>query len=347
MEKPPYKAIGRPGERRLVYTGICVAVFFYAVLGWYLYRPYLKDFEPVQYFVVLNSVIGAVGCFVLSRRWVGAIAGSVLAGAVYGYSPFALGFAAYHPLAGVVLAAVPWLFCPAAFLPRRLGVNKTLRITAVTAGLSLLPFIVMAVLFWLLAQHSMGPFFPLPKNEKLHLANLAGLVALGRLKPENFIFSLYHVPLAAGVMGLFMYFSARRIGVSIIVLVAFCLAFSDSVFQVSPIVWALIPMLCLSILAGLGMEGLTWCGRADRRWVLVCVFLMAALAIITYLLGLKLAGQYHQAAKMHATAAVLMGVMFFMAKAQLRWHLFRWVLLYMGAGVDILLGARHIVDKIF
>ena len=43
---------------------------------------------------------------------------TVLAGLLYGFSPFAFGLACYHPAAGVPFAMAGWLFCPAAFLDR-------------------------------------------------------------------------------------------------------------------------------------------------------------------------------------------------------------------------------------
>ena len=121
--------------------GPVLAVIIYIGLAIWLYMPWIEDFKPLQFVIIFNSVVGATGCFVLSRRWIAALPGSIIAGAVYGFGPFAFGFAAYHPLAGLPLAFVPWLFCPAAFWAGRYVqlLNKTVLSKAVPAALSLLP----------------------------------------------------------------------------------------------------------------------------------------------------------------------------------------------------------------
>ena len=232
MKESRQNTVGGPLGRRLHAGRICAAAVIYIGLAVYLYQPYLKHFKIIQYIIGLNSILAALGCFVLSRRWISAFAASVFAGVVYGFSPFAFGFAAYHPLAGVPLAILPWLFCPAAFWRRWFGLTrKSFWAGLVTAGLSLLPFVVIAFFFWACAQESIGPFFPLPKNAKLHLAGMLGLVTPLALKPHNFIFGFYHIPTVVGLMGLFIYSASARIGVMIIAAAGLCLAFCDSVFH--------------------------------------------------------------------------------------------------------------------
>ncbi len=331
-----------------VYARVCAALFIYTALGIYLYQPYFAYFKALQYLVVINSVLGALGCFVLSRRWLSSFWASTFAGAVYGFSPLALGFAAYHPLAGTSLVLTGWLFCPAAFWTSWARVSKkTVWTVVVTTALSLLPFIAIALFFWAFAQQQVGPFFPLPKNVKLYSLNMVSLMVPLAIKPHDFIFGFYHIPTVVGLMGLFMYFSSRRIGALIIALVGLFLAFYDSVLQVSPIAWALIPMLFCSILIGLGTQAMAWAGQADRKWILVCTVIAAALAAATYYLSFRFGSAYLEAAKMYTTAAVLMAGIFFMAKAQVRWHVLRWLLLCTALGIDILAGAKCIADQIF
>jgi len=316
-------------KRTLILAGV-----IYAALSVCLYLPYLKHFKVLQYALLLNSALGALGCFVLSRRWVGVFAASLFSGAVYGFCPFALGFAAYHPLAGTVMAVLPWLFCPAVFYPR------TRYRKIITTALSLLPFIAIAFFFWLCSRPDLGPLFALPKNEKLQLTNMIGLIGPLNSKPHHFIFSFYHVPVSVLLMGLFMYVANARISVMIITAAALCLAFYDPLFQVSPIVWALVPLLFCSVLIGLGTQALAWAGRADRKYILICALVSAALAIATFAMGYNYAGQ------MHALTAVLTAAIFFLTKAQLRWHPFRWILLSTALTIDITLGAVKIIDKI-
>lgn len=346
-----------PFGGKMKYAGVAAAMLIYMALAVYLYQPYFRNFKAVQYIIPLNSVIAATGCFVLSRRWVGVFAASFFSGAVYGFGPFILAFAAYHPVAGFAAAILPWLFCPAAFVKTWAGrrnaktaknIGKTLQLI-LPAALSLLPFVVIALFFWLCAKSWFGPFFPLPGNIKLQFSNLAGLAAPLAFKPHIFMFSLYHVPLAVAIMGLFMYLAVHRVAVLIIVGAGLILAVSEPVFYVSPIVWASVPVLYCSILAGLGAQGIAWSSNADRKWILACVVASGVLVIVGFVIA-GYAKSFHaglQTAIMHGVAAIMMGSIFFMARARVRWHLLRWILLAVGIAIDVILGATYIVDGIF
>lgn len=53
-----------------------------------------------------------------------------------------------------------------------------------------------------------------------------------------------------------------------------------------------------------------------------------------------------QTAIMHGIAAIMMASIFFMARAQVRWHMLKWILLTTGIVIDVILGATYIVDGI-
>lgn len=354
MNKTPPAGGFRLEARRFLKAKITSAVVIYIALCSYLYYPWLADFEPQQYLVILNSIAGALGCFVLSRRWISAYLGSLFAGAVYGFSPFAFGFAAYHPLAGVTLAALPWLFCPAAFWRKTHGHPKLSRqkgatsaAAMITALLCLIPFAAIMLFFWLCAHQRGLSLFPVPLQQKLTFANMAGLAAPLTLKPHEFVFSFYHVPLVAFLMGLCMYVALGRPGIIIVAGISLVLSFSNPVAQVSPVVWGLIPMLFGAILVGLGMEGLAWAGASDCKWILFCIVVTAAVAGVCFYLSTRTTTAYRDAAVMHLMAAVLAGIVFFLAKANIRLHAVRWTLMCAGAGIDILLNARFILNEIF
>ena len=332
-------------RRKSLYAGIPVAMLLYIALSICLYQPYLKHFKPAQYIVLANSVVAATGCFILSRRWISAFLASLFAGAIYGFSPFALGFAAYHPSAGLPLAVLPWLFCPAVYWAAHR--NKTFLTTITSAVLSLLPFLAIALFFWLCAQPHLGPLFPLPKHTKLHLADIAGLAAPLALKPHKFTFGFYHVPVVVGLMGLFMYVAVHRIKVMIIVAAGLVLALTRPILQTPPIVWALIPMLYCSVLIGLGLQALTLAGQTDRKWILPCLITAAALTLVTILPAIKFPSAFKTSAQMYILTCVLMSSIFFMAKSGYRWRPLRWALLCSALAVDILLSARYIVNGIF
>ena len=353
MKKKPVNTNGAAAVGRRSGVACVAACVIYIAVCLYLYHPYLPGPEPDRYIIIMvNFVVGAVGCFVLSRRWIGAFLGSLFAGAVYGFSPLAFGLASYHPLAGVPLAFLPWLFCPAAFWQKyAIRHNRWVPASrfgpaAITTALCLMPFLAVIVYFLLCSNQPIS-VFPIPL-EKLHPANLAGLIAPLAMKPHDFVLSVYHVPLPACLMGLCMAIASKRTGIMVIAGCAIVLAFSKPLFgQVPSVVWALIPMLVASILVGLGMEAFAWAGTADRQWVLFCA---AATAVITggclYLTATK-GPLYRPAAVMHTLAIVMVCIVYFMERARLRLHALRWTLLSAAMGIDILLCSRYIIDSIF
>jgi hypothetical protein len=285
---------------------------------------------------------------VLSRRWVSSFVGSLFAGAIYGFGPFALSFAAYHPFAGLPMAAVPWLFCQAAFYRHnKLQKRNFFELLGVVV-FALLPFAAIALFFWVCAQPwwVKGPFFPLPKTEQMTLTHMAGfLVPLSG--NNSFAFAFYHVPVAAIVMGLCMYAAAERFGVLLLVVLGFVLAFFDTVTPVSPVVWCLVPVMFCSILAGMGMQGLAWSGTADRKWILLDIAFIAGCAILTTILATSATAviSVKAAALMYWLSTVLLMTLFFIAKASVRWHILRWILLAAALAIDIVFGATQIIDK--
>ncbi len=351
MTKKPANTNGAAAiGRRFGGAGAAACVVYIAVCL-YLYHPYLPGPEPDRYIIMVNSVVGAVGCFVLSRRWIGAFVGSLFAGAVFGFCPLAFGLASYHPLAGVPLAFLPWLFCPAAFW-RKYAIKHNRRIpasrlggTAIATALCLIPFLAV-VIYFLLCSNPPISVLPVPL-ERLGVPNFAGLIAPLVMKPHDFVFSVYHVPLPACLMGLCMLIASKRTGIMIIAGCAMVLAFSKPLFnQVPPVVWALIPMLVASILVGLGMEAFAWAGVADRQWVLFCAAATAVIAAGCLYLTITKGPLYRPAAVMHTLAVVMVCIVYFLERARLRLHALRWTLLSAAMGLDILLCSRYIIDGI-
>ena len=95
------------------------------------------------------------------------------------------------------------------------------------------------------------------------------------------------------------------------------------------------------------MEGLVFCGSTDKKWVLACGLLTAVLAGLAFLFGERHGAIFSEAAKMQAIAALLILIIFLMTKMGIRLHILRWVMLGVAMGLDIILGARYLVDRIF
>jgi hypothetical protein len=243
---------------------------------------------------------------------------------------------------------MPWLFCPAAFGPKG-GWRWA------NWPLSTLPFLAILLFFQISAQYRL---FAVPIRLKLHPADLAGLlVPLVAAERNATLVGFYHVPIASLIMGFAMLLAARRLSVIAIFVIATALAFCDSLFDVSPIIWLSIPALCCSVLIGAGAQGLASAGYTDRKWVLVAAGIMAALSIVTLLLatkyfqvftglGAKYAKLLVETAKMYILGTVAAVIIFFIAHAKLRLRWLRWIVLCSTMAVDILLGARFIVDRV-
>ena len=91
-----------------------VSVVLYAAFAVYLYRPHFGDFARWDWLLPVSACAAAFGGYTLSRRWVAGFTGSLLAGLLYGFGPFLLGLAKFHPASSLLAAGVPWLFVPAA-----------------------------------------------------------------------------------------------------------------------------------------------------------------------------------------------------------------------------------------
>lgn len=331
------------------YSKFLAAAALYAVFAVYLYLPYFKSVGPAQHLIILNASLAALGCFVLSRRWVGSFVGSFFAGAIYGFGPFTLHLAGYHPSADLLAAAIPWLFCPAAFV-----VKVKWRFLAIP--LSVLPFLAVLLFFELAASYGL---FPVPIQNRLHLTDLAALaVPLVKVNAEPAGLGFYHVPIAALIAGLLMLLAARRFGVMIIFAIGTILAFCKAFLNVSPFIWLSIPALCCSILIGAGLQAFASAGFADRKLVLAVAVVMGMLSVVTLLLatgclplfaglGDIYAAVLLSEAWMYVLGTVTTAIIFFIAHAKLRVRPVRLILLCSAMVVDIFFSAQFIIDKTF
>jgi len=325
------------------------AAGIYAAFAVYLYQPHFKNLDGLQYLLPVNVCLAALGCFVLSRRWVAAFASSFFAGAIYGFGPFTLSLAKFHPTTGLLAASIPWLFCPAAFVAK----NKWRQIGLPLAAL---PFLVVLLFFQICTHYRL---FPVSIHAKLHLVDLASLIfPLVMAQRSTTLVSFYHVPIAALLMGFAMLLKARRLAIIVILCGGTVLAFCNSFFHVSPIIWVSIPVLCCSILIGAGMQALVLAGYADRKWILLTATVLGILAIVTLLLATKYfqvfaglgnfaARLLTESAKMYVLGAITVAIIFFLARAKLRVPLLRWLMLCSAMAVDIFFSTRFIVDEVF
>ncbi len=329
-----------------------IAAGIYVCFAAYLFLPHFTYFDTSQYFLPINICIGCLGCYVLSRRWVGTFVGSLVAGAIYGFGPYVLGLLRFHPIATLLAAAIPWLFCPAASIQKR-------ELHWLSVLLSTLPFVVI-ILFFKATMHLR--LFPVPIQAKVYLHDLNGLLAPMLMTGRRItLVGFYHVPAAFLIMGISMLLAAERKGIILIIVLGTLFALLGpqlNLFtEVSPIIWLSIPVLCCSVLIGEGLHGLALAGRSDRQWVLAVVFFMGTLTIVTLLLATKyafvFAGLGKDSAKLLADTAKLyllgtlaVSVIYFMASAKKRLLYLRWLVLCSAMAVDMFFSARFIVDSL-
>lgn len=336
-----------------------LAIVLYGVFAVYLYQPYFGRFTTWNWLLPVNASVAALGCFALSRRWVVGFSGSFLAGVVYGFGPFMLALGGFHSLAGFLAAAIPWLFLPAAHIGNR-------RRVVVSVLLALLPFAAVAAFFLFFRMVATYRVFVAPIQPELRPTDLVGFLApLVMVSRTTALPSLYHIPIAPLILGGAMMLKARRYGVLVIIVLGLALTFCRSYLGpgpvawlgVSPILWLSIPLVCLAVLAGLGLQGLIDAGASDRKWVLATAISLGALAIVT----LMLAAEYFQvafgladgyarlfveAAKMYVTGALAVGIVFIIACQRIRLRWLRWAVLVAALGMDIFLSARFIVSQV-
>jgi hypothetical protein len=331
----------------LKYVKFITATAIYAAFAVYLYQPHFSKFNALQYLLPVNSCFAALGCFVLSRRWVSAYAASFFAGAMYGFGPFSFWLTKFHPAASLLAAAIPWLFCPAAFI------IKT-KHRLLSWPLAMLPFLTI-VLFCNVSAHYR--LFAIPVREHLNWGDLPGLIAPFVAAQKNTIpVGFYHVPVASLLFGSAMLLTAQRVNIILIFCLGTVLAFSRSFSHISPIMWLTIPVLCCSCLIGAGTQALATAGYADRKWVLLAAIFLGLLTIVTLLPAMKYfqvfvgladsAKLFIASAKMYLLGTITAATIYFLARTKLRLTLFRWIVLCSAMAVDIFLSATFIVDKV-
>lgn len=330
---------------------ITTAALIYMCFAVYLHQPYYENFRRFQFLLTINLFLASIGAYLLSRRWISGFIESFSAGVLYGFNPFTLSLAKFHPTAGLLAAFVPWLFFPAVFGPKS-------RPRWLSMIFALLPFMVI-VLFFQVAAHFR--LFAVPTQARLNPSELYSLIApMVAAKRGTNPVGFYHVPVAAMIMGFAILTAARRYSIMTVLISSVILTFCDpvnSALEVSPVIWLTIFTLCCVIIIAVGLQGFVSAGRADRRWILSTAIGMSILAIVTLLLATKYfqvflglghgyARLFVEEAKMYILGAVAVAIIFFLSCVKFRSHRLREAILFAAIGLDVFLGATYIIDKI-
>jgi hypothetical protein len=338
-----------------VLYGICAALA-YAVLAVVLFGPSLAQGGRWRMLWPVSLVAASSGVYVLGRRWIVSFPASLISGALYGFGPLALYMTRFHALAALVVAIIPWLFCPAAFF-RAWVRTKRRRPEAAIPGqwlqwpLLILPFGAIGLGMGLLSRFHL---FPIPLyGEAQGMDGWIGWIAPGPTAEHGRMpAGLYHVPWAGLATGAVMLIKARRWPILGVAGAAAVLAFLPPVLGANPVIWLLVVTAWLAVVAGLGLEGLVLAGWADRVW------LWMGLAVLVVLCAATLAWTAYQepvaawsgdvplihSLTLYAVGGAAMALMLAAAQLKIRISSLRQAALYGAAGLDIILSARLLAE---
>lgn len=328
---------------------LLAAVIIYTVFAFYIYQPHFEDFERFDFLLIPNLILAATGCYILSRRWILSFTCSVLAGIIYGFSPMLLSLARFHPTAGTIAAATPWLFCIPAYIPLFTRQRWT------QAPLSVVPFLAILGYFEFAAAFSL---FPAPLQIKPSLQTLASLLVPTAVAVKSeLLFSIYHIPVAGFLIGLWLFIETRRYGISLIIIAGLVLAFSNNLTVVSPAVWLMIPLLCIAIITAEGLSAFLNATSLDFEWLAGTAGILAVCSAASFMLSIKyykfFAGLARPAGDTLATEArlfllgsVCIAVITIISKLNLRLKPVRLLLIIVPCLLDFLITSTAITDKI-
>ncbi len=323
------------------------ALALYAAFAFFLYRPYLINLQPIKYLHMVAIILAAAGAFLISTRWVLYFTPSLVAGAIYGFGPLCLSLLRYHPATSLLAAAIPWLFIPSVFGPK--GKLQCLRVP-----LALLPFAAIILFFHLTACKGL---FPIPII-RIHPNDMPSLIfPLIMVKRRLLVIGIYHLPIAAMVIGFIMMIKAKRFAALLILIAAIVLSCIKPFYYVSPIIWSTIALLCCAVITAEGFQGLICAGKADKKWILISSLVLMLLCIIALIFtarsqtifaaqALDYTNIFAYTAKIYILGTISIAILLLITQLNLRIHWLRWLLLLGPAIIDIVIGAKFIFSNI-
>ncbi len=322
----------------IIYSAFCI----------YLYIPYFPHLITQQYLLIVSSPIGALGVFILSRRWVSSCWCSFAAGALYGFGPFVLSLSQFHITASLLGAFIPWLFMPAVFWFRKKR-NRLLTIMMMS-----FPFMAIIGFFQLSARLGL---FAMPIQTTNRFRQLYSLLyPLIPVYDSVVTFSFYHIPVSLIVFGTAMFITAKRHLFLYVTILGMVLGVCKSFLLVSPLIWFSIPAVWGSIYMATGMEGFLLAGKKDAKWFVIIALIASCLGLFNWFCAKQLfcftaAAEnqtllFYQSVQLHILAGVLSMMMFFLCRSCFHFKRFRLCFLSAAVLLDIFICSMIVIRHV-
>jgi hypothetical protein len=328
----------------MAFIAVVIAASSLAV---YLYWPYKSRFASTYYLTPVTHIFAAVGAFLFSRRWIGSQMASFFAAMLYAFGPFALSLDIWHPAIPAVFAIVPWLFCPAAFWPgwflSAMKLPRNVRL-AISMVLSMLPLVPIVLVFKVLPQLHV---FPMPVREGLVPADLLTLIDPTRIVGARCSVGFYHAAIPALALGLAIFIRLKRILPGLMLLAAMIMAFMPPVLDISPAIWGTIAILGLTLIAGLGMDGMTLITMADMKWLFASLAATVLVLLASLAIGLMQTPPDLLSARLFMIALLPPALIAVMVWRNLRIRQLRWLFIAVAMAIDLVLSSRELLDYLF
>jgi len=320
-----------------------LAAAIYTVFAVWLFGPYMQAISGLKYFFIVNCILASIGVYILSLRWTYSFCASLLAGAVYGFGPFAISFLAYHPFAGVVFAILPFTFLPAAFINKWTNF-KPPKSTIAAGAFCILPFAFTMLAFEIAARLYL---VPVPLQTITQFKSFMAIIFPFFARADAFPVGFFHLPLAALVIGLAIFIKNRRIGSKILILIALTASFYKPILNVPPVFWLSIPVVVCSVMIAAGFQAIIITGKGDWKWIAAASAVSIAAAVSAFILAAGSQDFFIESAKLHTLAALALLTILFITRAGLALHKTRLVILLAAVSVDIIITAVLLMRSVF
>lgn len=247
------------------------SVVFFAGLAFIGYFGNFWRLIRLDYLILANLVIAAFGSACFASLFCRSYLAILAAGALYGFNPLAITITHLNPLAGAIVALIPWLFVVAVALPAKVAHLRWL-----------FPFIAIIAAFYFLSLSIIGPYFPIPA-EKIHYSNLYWAIISPFLAQTRLFISFYHVALLALLPAIWnCIFISRLLPLLICLIISLAVALTGVYLLVPASIWLLTAVLLAIILVCNSLEDY----KLNGKYIIVAVLLDVTISARFFIAGL-------------------------------------------------------------